>query len=45
MNGWSVAIPGYGVGEHAAPVAVLRTPSGIAVLVTVTETRTPPAAA
>jgi hypothetical protein len=42
-NGWAVTIPSYGSDdEHAAAVAVLRTPSGVELLVTVTETRSKP---
>jgi hypothetical protein len=39
---WSVDMPGYGKDAATAPaVVVLRTPSGVELLVTVTETRTP----
>ena len=42
-HGWSVEIPSYGPNaERGAAVAVLRTPSGVELLVTVTETRSRP---
>ena len=41
-EGWTVTIPSYGADdEHAAAVAVVHTPSGLELLVTVTETRSP----
>lgn len=39
--GWRLEVPGYAEGEAEARI-VLCTPSGFEVLVTVTETRTPP---
>lgn len=42
--GWHLDVPGYAEGDPA-PIVVIRTPSGVEVLVTITETRTPPPAA
>ena len=39
--GWHLDVPGYAEGDPA-PLIVIRTPSGTELLVTVTETRTPP---